>query len=193
MSVAVLTLALGIGANTAIFSVVCRAASGIAVLAAGTTGVDLETSPRMTLGRIRIGPKLRRLARPESELCGACGIFYGNPVLTNAGEPERIPGATVTANFFDTLGVRPVLGRSFVASENAPGNNPVVILSHGLWQRRFSPIRKSLMKSHSTATHTVMLVYLRASKIRNPMRRDQVGYGCRCLSTPHKPGGETIF
>ena len=134
-----LTLALGIGANTAIFKVVHVVLLRALPYSQPEQLVWIwETSPRMTHEESASVPNFAGLARPESELCGACGIFYGNPVLTNAGEPERIPGATVTANFFDTLGVRPVLGRSFVASENAPGNNLVVILSHGLWQRRFS-------------------------------------------------------
>src|SRR6185312_2439665 len=59
------------------------------------------------------------------------------PTLTDHGEPERVRGDRVSWTYFRTLGVRPALGRDFLESEDAPGNDQVVILSHGLWQRRF--------------------------------------------------------
>jgi predicted permease len=57
--------------------------------------------------------------------------------LSGGDEPERVRGALVTASFFQTLGVQPQLGRTFLPEEDAPGGRPAVILSHGLWQRRF--------------------------------------------------------
>jgi hypothetical protein len=56
--------------------------------------------------------------------------------LTGVGEPERLDGRRVSANLFDLLGVQPRLGRGFLPQEDTPGTH-VVILSHGLWQRRF--------------------------------------------------------
>src|SRR5262249_52931142 len=58
-------------------------------------------------------------------------------VVTEAGEPARVPGFQVTPSYFETLGVRPVLGRGFGPDEGTPGKDAVVILSHGSWDRRF--------------------------------------------------------
>jgi len=57
--------------------------------------------------------------------------------LTSGGEPERVPGMEVTASFFAVVGVKPLLGRSFVSPEDVPKDSPVAVLSHSLWQRRF--------------------------------------------------------
>ena len=59
------------------------------------------------------------------------------PTLSDHGEPERVRGDRVSWTYFRTLGVQPAFGRDFLESEDLPGNNQVVILSHGLWQRRF--------------------------------------------------------
>ena len=58
-------------------------------------------------------------------------------VLTGGGEPERLSGMRVSANYFEVLGVSAAMGRTFLPGEDQPGRNGVVILSHGLWQRRF--------------------------------------------------------
>jgi putative ABC transport system permease protein len=135
--VAVLTLALGIGANAALFSIV--------------NGVLLRPLPY---------PDPDRLVR-------VVGLYEGKPVvmspanfldvraaaatleglaaydntaftLTGGGEPHRVEAAEVTANFFDVLGVRPALGRGFEGGENDPGRAKVVVLGHGLWAQRFA-------------------------------------------------------
>src|SRR5262249_48349274 len=57
--------------------------------------------------------------------------------LSGGGEPERLKGGLVTANYLDVFGVKPALGRTFVAEEGLEGNERVVVLSHSLWERRF--------------------------------------------------------
>ena len=138
--VAVLTLALGIGANTAIFSVVHAVLLRALPYSQPEQLVWIwEASPKDDIKEESASvPNFADWRDQSQSFVELAAYSSAAPVLTNAGEPERIAGATVTANFFDALGVRPVLGRSFVAEENAPGNNLVVILSHGLWQRRFS-------------------------------------------------------
>ncbi|HEY6331535.1 MAG TPA: ABC transporter permease, partial [Blastocatellia bacterium] len=61
----------------------------------------------------------------------------GPSTLTGTGDPEQIDGARISANMFDTLGVKPALGRDFTPEEDQEGHDNVVILSHGLWQRKF--------------------------------------------------------
>jgi len=134
--VAVATLALGIGANSAIFSVV--------------DGVLLKPLPYPEPDRlvgvyhvadghraVMSGPNFTDIAKSATTLEGAAAISTGRAILTGKGEPTRLPIAEVSAAFFSVLRVRPELGRPFAATENTPGSTHVVILSHALWQQRF--------------------------------------------------------
>ena len=58
-------------------------------------------------------------------------------MITGAGEPERVPGYLVTPGYFETIGLRPAMGRTFLAEEGTPRRDAVAVLSHGFWQRRF--------------------------------------------------------
>jgi len=138
-AVAVLTLALGIGANTAIFSVVHAVLLRPLPYSQPEQLIWIwETCPKDDIKEESASVPNFADWRSQSQSFTEMAAFAGTaPVLTNAGEPERIPGTSVTANFFTTLGVEPMIGRSFVAEENEPGKNRVVILSHSLWQRRF--------------------------------------------------------
>jgi putative ABC transport system permease protein len=135
---AILTLALGIGANSAIFSLV--------------NGVLLRPLPYpapeqlMTIwgfypstGRSTASlPDFhdwRERSRSFSDMAAVYGTLF---TITSGGEPEQLAGSRVTANFFRMLGVEPALGRGFLPEEEqVGGNDDVVVLSHGLWQRRF--------------------------------------------------------
>jgi putative ABC transport system permease protein len=134
--VAVVTLALGIGANTAIFSVV--------------NGVLLQPLPfpepdrlvgiyHLSEGHraVMSGPNFTDIARTATTLENAAAISTGRMILTGEGEPIRLPVAEVSASLFNVLRVKPVLGRTFNADENTPGKNHIVVLSYGLWQQRF--------------------------------------------------------
>ena len=137
--IAVITLALGIGANTAIFSVV--------------NGVLLRPLPFKEPDRLMM---IRETKLPQfPEFSVAPGNFLDwkkqNTVferlvaykgsslnLIGTGDPERLRALNVTEGFFAMLGAQPQLGRDFLAEEDQAGHNNVVILSYGLWQRRFS-------------------------------------------------------
>jgi putative ABC transport system permease protein len=137
--VAVLTLALGIGANTAIFSVV--------------NGVLLNALPYPQPEQLAmVWCDNRRQGIPDDitsypnfvdwrdrnkTFQGMAGVVPERLNLTGVGEPEEIRAANVSTNFFQLIGVSPVRGRRFTAEEEKPGNDKVVILSHALWQRRF--------------------------------------------------------
>jgi putative ABC transport system permease protein len=139
-AIAVVTLALGMGANTAIFSVVN------AVLLRALP--YQETSELMALyvtdargeGHGPVSPvtylNLKRQNGVFSDLAAISA--KGWPAnLTGDGEPERMQGFQVSANLFATLGVAAAEGRTFLDEEDRPGNNRVVVLSHDFWQRRF--------------------------------------------------------
>ncbi|HYP29575.1 MAG TPA: ABC transporter permease [Blastocatellia bacterium] len=138
-TVALLTLALGIGANSAIFSVVN------AVLLRPLPYKDPErlvmlfhSYPNINLPRASVSPGGFMDYREQASSFEQLTAFQGQGVnLTDEGEPERVQGLNVSANFFDTLGVAPAKGRGFSEGEDQVGNSSVVVLSHGLWQRRF--------------------------------------------------------
>ncbi|MGH9940809.1 MAG: ABC transporter permease [Pyrinomonadaceae bacterium] len=135
---AIIALALGVGANTAIFSVVNS------VL---LRPLPYKESERLvTIGHLY--PKLDLIAPVSApgyvDYRDQTSVFEETAASTNAnfnltdgGEPERVQGRSVTANFLPLLGVAPALGRLFLAEEDQPGAARVAVLSHGLWQRRF--------------------------------------------------------
>ena len=137
-TIAVLTLALGIGANTAIFSVVdaallrplpFRNPSGLIVL---HEGVPKEGFPNMGFS-----PPDFAVFEHNQRSFSAIGAFRVEHVdISGQGEPERVVGSRISASLFPMLGVGPILGRNFTPQEDAPGNK-LVILSYGLWQRRY--------------------------------------------------------
>ncbi|HWC96750.1 MAG TPA: ABC transporter permease [Candidatus Sulfopaludibacter sp.] len=138
-TIAILALALGIGANTAIFSVVN------AVL---LKPLPYRDASRLVLVQERIpkiastffsasAPDVLDMARWTRTLDSVAG-FEGRRVNFSAGtlEPGRLTGARISANLIPTLGIAPLLGRTFAAEEDAPGHD-VILLSYGLWRDRF--------------------------------------------------------
>src|SRR5579859_7344646 len=135
-AIAVLTLALGIGTNTAIFSVVN------AVLLRPLPFRDpsrlvlvIEKSKYPT---ITVSYQNYLDWRDQSHSFESMEAIYGaNMTLTGKGEPERLVARRVTAGFFSMLGISPKIGRNFMPEEDSAGGTPVAILSYGLWQRSF--------------------------------------------------------
>lgn len=138
--VIVITLALGIGANTAVFSLV----NAVLVRPLGFANEDRlvmlhEGVPAAGIDRVAFSaPDLQGVERDVRSLDGI-GAFRTVPfeLSGRGGEPERIQGAKVTATLFPLLGVEPALGRLFSASEDRPGND-LALISWALWQRRYA-------------------------------------------------------
>jgi putative ABC transport system permease protein len=136
----VLAFALGIGANTAVFSVADAflfkpvpfpKADRLLMLHARAPGDTTLQSMVSAADYLDIKQRANSL-----ESVAAFQTVDFN--LSEHGDPETAYAGAVTSNFFDTLAVRPLLGRTFAAGEDEPGNNRVVVLSYGLWQRRFA-------------------------------------------------------
>jgi putative ABC transport system permease protein len=168
--IAVVTLALGIGANTAIFSMV----NGILL-----KPLPFERPSELVLIGERHGDRPISVAwlnyadwkaqnRVISEQGATNGVFLN---LTRRGlEPERLVGARVTASYFRTLGVPPLIGRTFNEQEDAVGGEPVIILSEGAWHRLFGgapSIIGSALTLNGTA-YTVIGVMPASFVIQNP-------------------------
>jgi putative ABC transport system permease protein len=135
--VAVLTLALGIGANTAIFTVV----NAVLLRPLPYPQPDrlvLLTEHWARFPVLSVSYENYKDWRDQShsfELVGAAR--NANLTLTGAGDPDRLQGQVVSASFFDLLGVKPVIGRVILSADDRPDSAPVAMLSYGLWQRRF--------------------------------------------------------
>jgi len=138
-AVAVLTLALGIGATTAIVSVVQTAVFD---------PLPVEHPKRLVqLGVVRkerdwypgINPPALRAVRQQTNLFADVAAYYPFDLLTLRGEefPQPVAGVRVTSEFFGLWNLRPLLGRTFTAEEGKPGKDDVLVISHRLWQRQF--------------------------------------------------------
>ncbi|HKH49569.1 MAG TPA: ABC transporter permease [Thermoanaerobaculia bacterium] len=137
--VALLTLALGIGANTAIFSVV----NGVLLQPLpypdpGELVIVLESNPGLGFPRFSVAPPNFDDWRRQNQVFGSmAAVSQGRFNLTGGERPEAVAGAQVTPEFFPTIGVPPALGRGFLPEEGRAGGPKVAVLSHGIWQRRF--------------------------------------------------------
>jgi len=141
--IAVLTLALGIGANTAIFSVVnATLLRPLPFQQPERLALFWGSKPRTNMPQLPLSLPNFNDVRAQCQSCESLSAWtIGHSNLTQANpaqgaEPERVQYAIVSADFFATLGVQPLLGRSFRAEEDNPGNASAVIVSHSLWQRR---------------------------------------------------------
>lgn len=148
--VALLTLALGIGANSAIFSVI----NAILLRPLAYQNPDQLVLINHNYQKINLKASVSAFGythyRDNAKSFESISAITGWAAnLTGEGEPERLTGQTVTANFFDLLGVKAVMGRTFAVGEDSEGKNRVVVLSHGFWQRRFASDKSILNKTLS--------------------------------------------
>ena len=138
IAAAVLTLALGIGANIAIFSVVNAVlVRPLPYRDAGRLVMLWSTEPKKGW-RGQASPLDFVTWRQESRSFESLAAIRPNSaILTGRGEPVRLSGGQISAGFFETLGIAPQLGRIFAPAEYRPGGERVVLIAHGLWQERF--------------------------------------------------------
>jgi len=160
-SLAVLTLAIGIGANTAIF--------GLAN-AAFFRPLPYPNAERLAFlwqNNLRTGETEGLVSYPnfadwhsQSQSFADMAFFMsGKSILSGAGDPERTPGALVSTNYFSVLGVNPAIGRSFANEEQTPGHANVSIISYHLWRTRFGGDPQVLGRNLTSAAgdkHTII-------------------------------------
>ena len=138
-AIALVTLALGIGANTTIFTVVNS------LLLRPLPYKDAERLVAVFLHETQSGERrlptssgeFHEWKRQSATLEYLTAATPWTPALTGTDQPDELEGLKVSASLFDLLGVPPMLGRTFRPEEGEPGNDNVVVLGHGLWQRRF--------------------------------------------------------
>jgi putative ABC transport system permease protein len=137
-AVAVLTLALGIGANTTMFTAVNAILLRPLPYPQPDRLVEILEATRQESSSVVAYPDFLDWQQQTKGFADMAAYQLATFNLTGADEPERVPGLRITANFFRTLGVKPALGRDFLAEEDEPGGSAVLLLSHRLWERRFS-------------------------------------------------------
>src|SRR5262245_25854593 len=156
--IAIITLALGIGANTAIFSLVNS------ILLRQLPFRQPERLVRVDSRRTATGkysftlPDLIDYRDQNQSLSGIAAYTSWSANLTDQGEPEQLQGLRISANAFELLGVEAVAGRVLSPADDAPGQQYVAVLSYGLWRRRFGAdpqlVGKKLILNG--ATHAVV-------------------------------------
>ena len=147
-AVAILTLALGIGANTALFSVVNGVLLNPLPYPEPEQLVELrESKPNFATGSISY-PNFMDWQK-DNRTFASMAIVRGNGsfILTGLGEAEQVDGVFVSSGFFEQLGVNPVLGRAFAPGEDRIGAAPTVMITGGFWKRKFGSAQDVLGKS----------------------------------------------
>ncbi|HEY2381500.1 MAG TPA: ABC transporter permease [Terriglobia bacterium] len=138
--VAILTLALGIGANTAIFSVIDGVLLKPLSYPHPEQLISLSlTAPWINIPELTDSPSVYFTFRGQNRSFEDVGVFTGNTVsVTGIAEPEQVRSLLVTDGVIPILGISPALGRSFTRKDDSPGSPDTVILTQGYWRRRFS-------------------------------------------------------
>jgi predicted permease len=136
--VAVITLALGIGANTSIFSVV----NGVLLNRLAFPNSDrivslFQDKPNFSKGSLSY-PNFLDWQRENRMFDAMAAYRWADGSITGTGQAENVPAQHISATFFPILGVRPLMGRNFSADEDRRGANATVMISEGLWKRKFA-------------------------------------------------------
>ena len=189
-AVAVITLALGIGANTAIFSVVHGVLLKPLPYPEADRLVALRQANIPSQPDTQIAPgnflEWQRQSTPFATLAAYRTVSYN---LTGDGNPERLLAGRVSAGLFKLLGAQPIAGRDFLAEEDQPGRDKVVIISEGLWHRRFGGWGDVLGKTLKLDGEDFVVVGVMPAAFRLPDQRE------RELWTPiaFKDSEKTLF
>jgi putative ABC transport system permease protein len=146
--IAVMTLALGIGASTAIFTVVETALlRGLPYKSPERLYHLWERTPQKEFAQREFSYPDYQDYQQNQVLDGLAAYTGGGAIMSGLGEPERVFAPAASANFFSVLGVDPVIGRTFQPGEDKPGAPRVTVLTYGMWQRRFGGDKAILGKS----------------------------------------------
>ena len=138
-TITVITLAAGVGANIAVFSVVEGVLLKPLPYPHAETLVGVwHTAPGLNMDEVNMAPANYFIYREQNRVFEDIGVYQGDSVaVTGQGNPEQVPALDVTDGVLPTLGVAPMLGRWFNRADDTPGGPDTVMLDYGYWQRRF--------------------------------------------------------
>ena len=145
-TISVLTLALGIGASTAIFSVIEGVLlKPLSYPQSGQIVALRHTAPGINIENLNLAASLYFTYSEENRVFQDVGMWQPDTAsVTGVGQPEEVPALLVTNRFLPVLGVQPALGRGFTASDDDPKSERAVILSNGYWKSHFGGDRSVL-------------------------------------------------
>ena len=166
---AVVTLALGIGANTAIFSLIKTVMLQPLPYRDPQELVMVWNAAHPSEATWLSNRELLSYREESRSFAQLAAYVETDANVTGGQDPERVRAAAVTANIFDTLGVTPLLGRSFAAGEDGPGAAPSVILGYSLWQRRFGGASDIVGKTLQISGRPRTVVGVMPTAIRLPV------------------------
>lgn len=191
-AVAVLTIALGIGATAAIFSVINT------VLLKPLPYPEPDrlvrywgTAPEKGLPEVDMPAGMYAVHKEKTRVFSSIALFQEfSLTLTGDGEPERIDGGSVSHDFFTVMGIEPLLGRSFTAAEDVPNAGDFAVIGHRLWQRRFggdSAILGKTIRLNDQVTTVIGVMpsgftYPARSEFWVPAQLDLTRFNCWCWS-----------
>lgn len=175
-SVTILTLALGIGAATAIFSLV----SGIVLRSLPFPHSEklvtlMQSYPQKGLQNWALSTANFAHYRDENNVFSSLAAYsFGGANLTNVEKPEHLRISRVTADFFKVLDIQPILGRSFLPQEDTPGTNNVCILSYGFWQSHFGRDKEIIGRSLTLNSSSTEIVGVMPADFNFPLPTPEV-------------------
>jgi predicted permease len=167
-----LTLALGIGANTAIFGVVDRLLVRMLPVRQPERLVNLMGRDEKGGNDTSFSYPIYKDYRDQNDVFESLLAYSETAMNLSEGEqPERVIGALVSGNYFDTLGVTPALGRAFLPEEDrTPGTHPVAVVSYGLWRRRFGADPKLVGRAITLNTYRFTVIGVAPAEFRGVRR-----------------------
>jgi putative ABC transport system permease protein len=177
-AVAVLTLALGLGANSAIFSVIDAVLLRPLPFHAPNRLVVVKPTEPGRRDDIGVSYPTFLDWRAQNHVFEGLSVLRQDDfTLTGRGEPVHLTGAVVSANLFSVLGVPPAIGRSFIAQEDQPnGTGLPIILSHGLWQNRFGSDANIVGQSLTLDSQTFSVIGVMPVSFQFPVQRTPVEF-----------------
>lgn len=176
--IAVITLALGIGANSAIFSVIDAVLLRPLPFHAPSRLVAVSATEPGRRDNIGVSYPTFLDWRAQNHVFEGLSVFREDDfTLTGRGEPAHLTGAVVSANLMSVLGVLPAIGRAFIPAEDQPGGTGLpVILSHNLWQDRFGSNPKIVGQSLTLGGQTFAVVGVMPASLQFPVQRTPVEF-----------------
>lgn len=175
-SVAVLTIAVGIAANTALFSVFDRLILNPVALPQPASLVAIWTNnPALNFNAPAVSwPRYQMIARDAKSFSSLAISAFDNFTLTGNGDPQQLTGLRISTSFFPTLGISPARGRNFTADEDVPNGPTVVIISHELWQTQFGGRATIVGETLQLNGLTWQIVGVMPPRLTNPWSNTQV-------------------
>src|SRR5262245_28989872 len=172
--VAVLTIALGIGANSAIFSVI----NGVLLKPLAVHNPEQvvrlwESMPQGFQGSVSY-PNLKDWREQNSVFTQIAAYQFQNLSLQNNDQPERVRAATVSPEFFNVMGVAPIMGRVFGEGEDQPGKDHLAVLSEQLWQSAFGANRNILDQAITLGGESYTVIGVMPANFRFPSRTSEL-------------------